>query len=287
MPKTNERSRASGFSTHGKGGALTRREAIAVIGVACLALGGCSGGQAPDAADGAAATQPVVSDVPLRSEHQDDAAATDGTTAAATQPDASLQADAPTTPQAPSTVDINEDYRSGFYHGPKGTAYQKYIVLHDTEGDADPESVISWWDSNGNLVAAHFVVGKDGTVFQCVPLDTIAHHAGYGDTGHNALFGVPEDGRDDMAASVWIGPDFADYGMNAYSVGIEMVHIGGSGPYPEAQLDAVDALVAYLDAAFGLQSTIIDHKAWRSGNSDTSPEFATYLANYQDHRTHN
>ena len=31
---------------------------------------------------------------------------------------------------------------------------------------------------------------------------------------------------------------------------------------------------------------LIDHKAWRSGNSDTSPEFASCLANYQDHRTH-
>ena len=65
-----------------------------------------------------------------------------------------------------------------------------------------------------------------------------------------------------------------------------MVHIGGSGHYPEEQLAAVDAVIAYIDAYFGFESTIIDHKAWRTGNSDTSPEFADYLRNYQTHRRH-
>ena len=65
-----------------------------------------------------------------------------------------------------------------------------------------------------------------------------------------------------------------------------MVHVGGSGDYPAAQLEALDGLIAYIDAYYGFESTIIDHKAWRTGNSDTSPEFANYLANYQDHRTH-
>ena len=64
-----------------------------------------------------------------------------------------------------------------------------------------------------------------------------------------------------------------------------MVHVGGQG-YPEEQLEALDGLIAYIDAYYGFESTIIDHKAWRSGNSDTSPEFAGFLANYQDHRTH-
>jgi N-acetyl-anhydromuramyl-L-alanine amidase AmpD len=135
-------------------------------------------------------------------------------------------------------------------------------------------------------VAAHFVVGKDGSVYQCVPLDKIAHHAGYGDTGHNAAYGIAEDGRDDKAGTAWVGDWASDYGMNAYSIGIEMVHIGGSGHYPEEQLAAVDAVIAYIDAYFGFESTIIDHKAWRTGNSDTSPEFADYLRNYQTHRRH-
>ena len=183
-------------------------------------------------------------------------------------------------------LDLVEDYRDEFDHGPKDAEHQRYIVLHDTEGDSDPESVVSWWASNGNLVAAHFVVGKDGHIVQCVPLDRIAHHAGYGDTGHNELYGITEDGRDDMLGSTPLGPSFADYGMNAWSVGIELVHVGGSGDYPVAQLEALDDLIVYIDAYFASESEIIDHKAWRSGNSDTSAEFAGYLASYQDHRTH-
>jgi N-acetyl-anhydromuramyl-L-alanine amidase AmpD len=187
---------------------------------------------------------------------------------------------------AAAELTVIQDTRDSFVHGPKPAANQKYIVLHDTEGTSDPASVIAWWDASGNLVASHFVVGVDGTVYQAVGLDSIAHHAGYGDAGHNAAFGVTEDGRDDMRGSVPIGDWAPDYGMNAWSVGIELVHVGGSGYYPEAQLDALDRLIAYIDAYYGFASTIIDHKAWRSGNSDTSPEFAGYLANYQDHRTH-
>ena len=74
--------------------------------------------------------------------------------------------------------------------------------------------------------------------------------------------------------------------MNSYSVGIELVHVGGEGDYPTVQLQALDDLIAYIDAYYGFESVIIDHKAWRTGNSDTSLEFAEYLANYQDHRTH-
>ena len=187
---------------------------------------------------------------------------------------------------APASLNLSEDYRASFVHGDKGPEYQKYIVLHDTEGDSDAAGVIGYWDGSGSGVAAHFVVNKDGSIVQCVPLDKITHHAGFGDTGHNALYGVEDESRDDKVGTVPIGDWAADYGMNSYSIGIEMVHVGGSGPYPEEQLAAVDALIAYIDAYYGFESQIIDHKAWRSGNSDTSPEFAQYLANYQDHRTH-
>lgn len=185
-----------------------------------------------------------------------------------------------------AALNLVEDYRPSLYHGDKGSAFQKYIMLHDTEGESSPSSVVDYWDGNGNLVAAHFVVGKDGTIVQCVPLDKIAHHAGFGDAGHNALYGVEDESRDDKLGTVPIGDWAPDYGMNSWSIGIEMVHVGGSGYYPEEQLAAVDALIAYIDAYYGTESQIIDHKAWRSGNSDTSPEFAEYFANYQDHRTH-
>lgn len=181
---------------------------------------------------------------------------------------------------------LYESIRPSLSHGPKPVEYQKYIMLHDTEGGGTPLSVIDWWDSNGTYVAAHFVIGKDGSVVQCVPLDEIAHHAGYGDAGHNDLYGIAEDGRDDMIGTTPIGDWAPDYAMNAWSVGIEMIHIGGEGDYPEEQLQALDGVIRYIDEFFGMESEIVDHKAWRTGNSDTSAEFAPYFANYQDHRTH-
>lgn len=158
--------------------------------------------------------------------------------------------------------------------------------MHDTEGESDASGVVNYWDSTGSGVAAHFVVNRDGSIVQCVPLDSIAHHAGFGDTGNNALYGVEDESRDDKKGTVPIGDWAADYGMNSYSIGIEMVHVGGSGDYPEAQLEALDGLIAYIDAYYGFESAIIDHKAWRTGNSDTSPEFASYLVSYQKTRTH-
>lgn len=198
----------------------------------------------------------------------------------------------PETSQGPSAedlraqLDVTEDFRPSFVHGEKGPEHQKYIVLHDTEGDASASSVVNWWDSNGKLIAAHFVVNKDGSIVQCGSMDAILHHAGFGDTGHNALYGVEDESRDDKRGTRSIGSWAQDYGMNSYSVGIEMVHVGGSGDYPEAQLEALDGLIAYIDAYYGFDSEIIDHKAWRSGNSDTSKEFAPYFENYKKARTH-
>ena len=188
--------------------------------------------------------------------------------------------------EARAKLQLTEDYRESFVHGDKPAEFQKYIMLHDTEGEDEATGVIDYWDGNGNGVASHFVVNRDGTIVQCVPLDKITHHAGYGNEGHNEQFGIEEDGRDDMVGTTPIGDWAPDYGMNAWSVGIEMVHVGGGDEYPEEQLEALDALIAYIDTYYGFESQIIDHKEWREGNSDTSSEFAEYLANYQDHRTH-
>ena len=193
---------------------------------------------------------------------------------------------APSADDLRAALNVTERYYDDLNHGEKPAACQKYIVLHDTEGESSPADTIDWWESNGSFVAAHFVVGRDGSIYQCVPLDGIAHHSGYGETGNNEAFGVTDQSRDDMRGTAPIGSAYADYGMNSYSVGIEMVHVGGSGDYPAAQLEAVDGLIAYIDEYYGFESTIIDHKAWRSTNSDTSAEFAGYLANYQAARTH-
>ncbi|MBR2790897.1 MAG: N-acetylmuramoyl-L-alanine amidase, partial [Eggerthellaceae bacterium] len=168
----------------------------------------------------------------------------------------------------------------------KDAAHTRWIVLHDTADTGDAAHVVRWWAGNGKLVASHFIIDRDGTITQCVPLDKIAHHAGYGDAGADEAFGVSEDGRDDMRGSVPLR-GYPDYGMNAWSVGIELVHEAGQqGGYPEAQLTALDNLIAYIDEWCGFECPITIHREWRTSNVDTSAEFNPYLDNYRDHRTH-
>ena len=253
----------------------------AVAVTACLLMGGCDGMQETFGHSASGESSAVMQGESSAREAPD--AAGEASSGADTQepvPEAQPASEAP-------PPNLSEDMRASFVHGDKPAECQRYIVLHDTEGDGDAWGVIEYWDASGAGVAAHFVVNKDGSVVQCVPLDKIAHHAGFGDAGHNAFFGVEDESRDDKVGTVPIGDWAPDYGMNSYSIGIEMVHVGGTGYYPEEQLAAVDALIAYIDSSYGgYGGDIIDHKAWRSGNSDTSPEFAEYLANYQDHRTH-
>ena len=248
--------------------------AVLLLAVSTLMLSGCAGQSDSSDAERAGVEEPLeVNDKGVNEEEKSEEAATEKP--AGPDPDA-LRVE----------LSITEDYRDSFIHGEKGAEFQKYIMLHDTEGEGSAAGVVDYWDSNGSGVAAHFIINKDGSIVQCVPLDAITHHAGFGDTGHNEKYGVEDESRDDKEGTTSIGSDFADYGMNSYSVGIEMVHVGGSGDYPEAQLEALDGLIAYIDAYYGFESTIIDHKAWRSGNSDTSAEFAEYFENYKDHRTH-
>lgn len=217
----------------------------------------------------------MLRDRPLEEE------AVDAEAVARTQAERDSASELPT-----DVISITTDFRDSFVHGEKPAQFQKYIVLHDTEGSGAAESIVDWWDSNGRGVAAHFIINKDGTIIQCVDMDKIAHHAGYGDTGHNTLFGVEDESRDDKVGTTPIGSWAADYGMNSFSIGIELVHVGGEGTYPESQLSALDGLIAYIDAHYGFESQIIDHKDWRTGNSDTSPEFSSHLQNYKVSRIH-
>lgn len=57
------------------------------------------------------------------------------------------EAEAPEGPDAEELLvqlDLVTDFRDEFDHGPKGAEHQRYIVLHDTEGEGNPESVVSW-----------------------------------------------------------------------------------------------------------------------------------------------
>ncbi|MFK3778683.1 N-acetylmuramoyl-L-alanine amidase [Agrobacterium sp. NPDC089420] len=75
-----------------------------------------------------------------------------------------------------------------------------YLVLHYTAG-MTADGAISWFKNRTAQASAHFVVDRDGSVTQMVPLDRIAWHAG---------------------RSSWQGVE----SLNAYSIGIEIVNAG-------------------------------------------------------------
>ena len=225
-----------------RGPTVTRRAAIGAIAAAAVAGAG-------------AITAALASKRQAQPEDKGTVAVTEQPAASAPSKDAATEPSSAETVAASSDelfacLDIAQIMHREFGHGPKGVEYQKYIVLHDTEGDGEPENIVSYWAENGNLVAAQFVVGRDGHIAQCVPMDEIAHHAGYGDAGHNELYGVTDESRDDKLGTKPVGSSCPDYGMNSYSIGIETVHVGGEGDYPQAQLDALDALIAYIDAYY-------------------------------------
>lgn len=52
-----------------------------------------------------------------------------------------------------------------------------YVVVHITSGRADPIPTAKMWQQAKHGSSAHFVVGQDGSVIQCVPLRYAAYHA--------------------------------------------------------------------------------------------------------------
>lgn len=81
-----------------------------------------------------------------------------------------------------------------------GTLDPRYLVIHFTAGGSAQDSV-EWLTNRSARASAHLVIGRDGTVTQLVPFDTVAWHAG---------------------ASQWDGLT----GLNQYSIGIELDNAG-------------------------------------------------------------
>jgi len=59
----------------------------------------------------------------------------------------------------------------------------RQIVLHHTAGGS-AQSTYNWWNSNTERVATHFLIDRDGKVFQCIPLNRWAYHIYIGSKGN-------------------------------------------------------------------------------------------------------
>src|SRR3990167_7374826 len=115
------------------------------------------------------------------------------------------------------------------------------IVLHGT-ASSTTESTLRHFADRLTGVSAHYVVGKDGGIHQCVNLDKIAWHA---------------------VKSSWRGYD----GVNKFSLGIELVNReDGKDDYPFCQVNACLTLCFALCIMYGLDTdSVTTHKAIASG----------------------
>ena len=97
----------------------------------------------------------------------------------------------------------------------------QYVILHHTTNGTAVQALATL-TSPERMVSAHYLVGRDGTVYQLVDERYRAWHAG---------------------ASRW----GADSDINSASIGIELDN-DGHEPYPDVQVQALLALLADLEA---------------------------------------
>ena len=101
---------------------------------------------------------------------------------------------------------------------PRKKGPPRFVVIHATASHFS--SAFGWLRNPLSRVSAHYLIDRDGTTYQLVDEDKVAWHAGL---------------------SFWRGLS----GLNAYSIGIELVNLNnGKDPYPEAQCEACARLVA-------------------------------------------
>lgn len=74
-------------------------------------------------------------------------------------------------------IEFNTNYSSKNYH--KGVNKKQYIILHNTWNPANPPDINELkYMSNNDRVSIHYMIGKDGTIYQFANDDAIVWHAG-------------------------------------------------------------------------------------------------------------
>jgi N-acetylmuramoyl-L-alanine amidase len=121
----------------------------------------------------------------------------------------------------------------------------RIIVIHYT-GDNNAEGGLSWLCSSKSGVSAHLVIDKDGTIYQILPFNIQAWHAGK--SSYN--------GRSNV---------------NGFSIGIENVGIGDE--WPDAQIEANRAVVAALYTAYPITDTVGHEDVSPGRKTDPGPNF--------------
>ncbi|MEQ1770105.1 MAG: N-acetylmuramoyl-L-alanine amidase [Devosia sp.] len=177
------------------------------------------------------------------------------------------------------------DFVKSPYTGGGFAATPKVVVMHFTYGGTAASSA-QWFKSPDNPgSSAHVVVERDGTIIQCVPLDTIAWHAGKSHlrnlVGLNQFaFGI------EMANWGYLKrtPDgWQTYTQKRISDPVLAIHPygnpdGSSQPigweaYPEAQVRAAADIARALVDTFGIDEIVGHEDISRGRKWDPGPAF--------------
>lgn len=117
------------------------------------------------------------------------------------------------------------------------------IIIHYTDM-LSAEAALAWLINPKSNVSAHYLIDEEGTIYQMVPEEKRAWHAG---------------------KSVWQGRS----NVNDYSIGIELANPGhshGYRPFPEAQINALITLCLDIKKRWNIPTNRI------LGHSDIAPE---------------
>lgn len=151
----------------------------------------------------------------------------------------------PIPPKPPVTFleSPNQDER------PEGTVID-CIVIHDTEtpGIRSARRIANHFLNPKSQVSAHYIIGKDGEIVQCVDDARRAWHAGPSKLGDRIR-------------------------VNDFSIGIELVNAQtGDDPFTDAQYDSLNRLVAHLVAKYNIpRERIVGHKHITDRKSKRDP----------------
>jgi len=127
-------------------------------------------------------------------------------------------------------------HQSPNYNSRNGTPIDA-VIIHHTASD-NCSGTLSWFKNPDAKASAHYVIDKDGTIYQMVGDEKRAWHA-----GTSAIPGSPGD-------------------VNSRSIGIEIVNKGdGKTPFTDAQYAALSQLTAHLQQTYNIpQKNILGHR---------------------------
>lgn len=133
---------------------------------------------------------------------------------------------------------IDRRYRSPNHEPRPAGMIINTVVLHHTGGDFGPS--LNWLMNPASGVSTHYLIDRDGSIYELVEEGREAWHAGYS----------LHKGRENV---------------NDFSIGIELVNDGdGVEPYPQRLQDALVWLLNDIKSRRGvIRSDVVTHKAIR------------------------